>query len=603
VVNAQFAEDALGNRSGKYAMSTNDHSRRDFLALTGLGAVGLGLGGSAVASGQTAPGAKPAAPAGPYNILFLLVDQQRHFRPGELPADFGLPAQEALRKRGTTFVNHRINSCVCTPSRSVVYTGQHIQHTRMFDNTNFPWISSLSPEMPTIGDMLREAGYYTAYKGKWHLTKEFETVNKLGTPTKIFTQEMEAYGFSDYYGVGDIIAHDRGGYLHDGIIASMGASWLRGKGRDLAAQAQPWFLAVNLVNPHDVMFYDTDTPGTAVQGQRGLAHVARDPVDPLYAKQWRFDLPGNHFQPLEAPGRPAAHRDFLRSHDALVGPIPDEEPRWRRRHNYYLNCMRDVDRNIAAVLDELQASGLADRTIVVLTSDHGDMDGAHSLHAKGAVAYREQNNVPLVIAHPAFAGGKECGAVTSHVDLAPTLLALAGSSAKKLPGKDFSGLLAAPAGAKTDAVRDGVLFNYNMLAYLDGDFLEKAVAYLQKGGNPKELAATGVRPDMTKRGAVRAVYDGRYVYTRYFSPKQHNTPTTLEQVYRMNDVELFDLQADPHEMTNLAATRGKNGDLLLAMNAKLNRLIESEVGEDRGQMLPGGIDAGWEVTPETMAGA
>ena len=160
--------------------------------------------------------------------------------------------------------------------------------------------------------MLREAGYYTAYKGKWHLTKEFETVNELGTPTKIFTQEMEAYGFSDYFGVGDIIAHTQGGYLHDGVIAAMGGSWLRGKGRELAAEGKPWFLAVNLVNPHDVMYYDTDAPGTVVQAKRGIMHVARDPVDPLYAKQWDFKLPPNHVQPLDAPGRPPAHRDFLR---------------------------------------------------------------------------------------------------------------------------------------------------------------------------------------------------------------------------------------------------------------------------------------------------
>ena len=63
-------------------------------------------------------------------------------------------------------------------------------------------------------------------------------------------------------------------------------------------------------------------------------------------------------RPLDAPGRPPAHRDFLRAHDALVGEIPNEDARWRRRHNYYLNCMRDVDRNIAAVLAELDAAGL-----------------------------------------------------------------------------------------------------------------------------------------------------------------------------------------------------------------------------------------------------
>ncbi len=588
-----------------------DESRRNFLRSASLGAAALGLGlpPGAAAAPPAASRAAPGPQGGPYNILFFLVDQERRFRPGELPVGLSLPARERLARQGTTFVNHRINSCVCTPSRSVLYTGQHIQHTKMFDNTNFPWITSLSPEIPTVGHMLRELGYYTAYKGKWHLTKEFETVNKLGTPTKIFTQEMEAYGFSDYMGIGDIIAHDRGGYLHDGITAAMGVSWLRGKGRDLAAQGKPWFLAVNLVNPHDVMFYDTDAPGTKVQGGRGLANLARDPDDPLYAKQWRFGLPASHAQPLDAPGRPSAHRDFLRSHDALVGPIPNEEARWRRRHNYYLNCLRDADRNMAAVLAELDASGLAGRTVIVFTSDHGDMDGAHQLHAKGAVAYREQNNVPLVVVHPAHAGGRQCQAVTSHLDIAPTLVALAQAApekkaalAKKLPGRDFSGLLAQPQRAAADAVRDGMLFCYNMFAYLDGEFLEKGVAHLQKGGNPKELAASGVRPDMMKRGAVRSVFDGRYTFSRYHSNKQHNRPATLEELYRLNDVELFDAKTDPHEMVNLAQG-DRHRDLVLAMNEKLNRLIDAEVGEDRGQMLPGGIEAGWEVTPETMAGA
>jgi len=572
--------------------------RRDFLRTTGLGTLALGLG--------PAQGQPVARERGPYNILFILTDQERFFRPGELPEGYRLPAHERLAKQGITFVNHRINSCVCTPSRSVLYTGQHIQHTRMFDNTNFPWIGSLSTEIRTVGHLLREAGYYTAYKGKWHLNKDFETVNRPGeAPTKIFTREMEAYGFSDYFGIGDQIGHTRGGYQYDVITAANGASWMRSKGRELAAEGKPWFLAVNLVNPHDVMFYDTDAPGSALRPKRGITHVARDPVDPLYARKWSFTLPPSHSQALDAPGRPPAHRDFLLSHDALVGAIPNEEPRWRRRHNYYLNCLRDVDRNIASVLAELDASGLAGRTIVVLTADHGDMDGAHQLHAKGAVAYREQNHVPLIVAHPGYAGGKQCRAITSHLDIAPTLVAMTGAApekrsaiAKGLPGKDFSPLLGAPDKAGLNAVHEGVLFNYNMFAYLDGDFLLKAVAHIQEGGKPDQLKAAGIVPDMMKRGAVRSVFDGRYVFARYFSPKQHNRPTSLEDLRRLNDLELYDTQADPLEVNNLAP---KSPGLVLAMNEKLNRVIDAEVGEDRGQMLPGGVEAGWEVTAQTMA--
>ena len=590
-----------------------DEGRRAALKTMGAGAIGASIGadlfGTPSASAATAaPGASArAATPGAYNILFILTDQERYFRPGELPAGYRLPAHESLAQRGTVFVNHQINSCVCTPSRSVLYTGRHIQHTKMFDNTNFPWITSMSTDLPTVGDMLRQAGYYTAYKGKWHLTKEFETVNDLGTPTKIFTKEMEAYGFSDYFGVGDIIAHDQGGYLHDGIISAMDVNWLRGRGMALATRGKPWFLAVNLVNPHDIMFIDTDRPGEPVQSRNILGHIRPEPADPLYARQWPFDLPATYGEALDAPGRPRAHADYIRAHDGLVGHIANEDWRWRRRHNYYLNCLRDVDRNIATLLGEIDTLGLASRTIVVLTADHGDIDGAHRLHSKGATAYREQNHVPLIVVHPAHVGGKRCKAVTSHIDIAPTLVSMTAAPAdrkaamtKDLPGKDFSPLLARPESASPTALRDGALYCYNMFAYIDGDFMDKVVATMQQpDGKAKlrEAAKEGaMRPDLTKRGAIRSVFDGRYRFTRYFSPRQHNRPDSLDALFKLNDVELFDLERDPLERHNLAQDRDHHRDLLDTMNAKLNALIEKEVGEDAGQMLPGGVDGGWVTT-------
>ena len=112
----------------------------------------------------------------------------------------------------------------------------------------------MSTEIPTVGDMLRRQGYYTAYKGKWHLTDEFETANELHSPTRILSEEMAEYGFADYFGIGDIIANTEGGFLHDGVIAAMTRSWLRGKANNLSDDGTPWFMAVNLVNPHDVMY-------------------------------------------------------------------------------------------------------------------------------------------------------------------------------------------------------------------------------------------------------------------------------------------------------------------------------------------------------------
>jgi arylsulfatase A-like enzyme len=592
-----------------------DFDRRRLLQAVGAGtiATALGAGTSEVtaATGATKPAAAPvpASPRAPgaYNILFILTDQERHFGPGELPRGYRLPGHERLARKGVVFENHRIASCVCTPSRSVLYTGRHIQQTKMFDNTNFPWISSMSTDLRTVGHLMRDAGYYTAYKGKWHLTKDFETVNELGSLTRIFTPEMDAYGFSDYVGVGDIIAHEQGGYLHDGITAAMGVNWLRGRGTELAAEGKPWFLAVNLVNPHDVMFLNTDRPGEKSQDRNMMGRIRPEPTHPLYAQRWSSPLPASYRQALDAPGRPPAHADYMQSHDGLVGNIANDDWRWQRRHDYYLNCLQDADRHISTLLDELDALALTPNTIVVLTADHGDLDGAHRLHAKGATAYREQNNVPLIVAHPAHAGGKRCTAVTSHVDIATTLVHMSNAGGEKktaitagLPGKDLSPLLLAPERASHVAVRDGALFCYNMFAYIDGGFMKKAVDLLAQPDGKARLQAAAkdgsLRPDLAKRGAIRGVFDGRYQFTRYFSPKQHNQPKTLEALFSLNDVELFDLQRDPHEMTNLALERQRNGELLMAMNAKLNQLIETEVGEDVGQMLPGGVDGSWVAT-------
>jgi arylsulfatase len=240
---------------------------------------------------------------------------------------------------------------------------------------------------------------------------------------------------------------------------------------------------------------------------------------------------------------------------------------------------------------------------VILTSDHGELGGAHQMTGKGATSYREQNNVPLIVSHPAYPGGKRCKAVTTHLDIVPTLISLTNASAEKkaeitqaLPGKDFSPVLAAPEQASHDAVRDGQLYCFNMFASLDGSFLQKASAMLKEPGGAANIKAAGLRPDMTKRGAIRSVFDGRYQFTRYFSPKQHNLPGSIEELFELNDVELFDLQNDPHELDNLALDPVKNAELLAAMNAKLNQLIQTEVGEDVGQMLPGGVDGGWVAT-------
>jgi arylsulfatase len=227
-------------------------SRRSSLARMPAAVAGAALLGSAVA--------KPARAArDAYNILFIFTDQERHARP--MPPGLSLPGHERLQRTGITFDNHYIGAVMCSSSRAVLLTGLQTPDNGIFENLNVPWVPNLSTAIPTIGHMLRKAGYYTAYKGKWHLTREFDQHE----PDHLFTKEMEQYGFADYASPGDVVGHTLGGYQFDDLIADSAVAWLRRKGRPLNDDGKPWCLTLSLVNPHDIVYFSTDLPGQPVQ--------------------------------------------------------------------------------------------------------------------------------------------------------------------------------------------------------------------------------------------------------------------------------------------------------------------------------------------------
>jgi hypothetical protein len=84
--------------------------------------------------------------------------------------------------------------------------------------------------------------------------------------------------------------------------------------------------------------------------------------------------------------------------------------------------------------------------------------------------------------------------------------------------------------------------------------------------------------DLTKRGLLALVFDGRYKFGRYYAPTACNTPQTMDEIFKNNDVQFFDLQTDQHEVQNLALEREKNHGAILRMNALLNDLMAKEVG-------------------------
>lgn len=571
-------------------------TRREFIVGAAAAAAGLSIARPGIASASTAAPASKAAPAvarrgdRPLNIVFVFTDQERYFP--RLPKGLELPGHERLQRTGTTFRQHYCPAVMCTSSRAVLLTGLQTPDNRMFENADAPWVQALSPNVPTIGKMLRKAGYYTAYKGKWHLNKEFESSN----PDRLFTTEMETYGFADYAWPGDLIAHELGGYRFDHLIAGSAVSWLRNKGRALSDAGKPWSLFVSLVNPHDIMYFNSDRPGERVQDTgRLMMHPARPPDHPDYRRTWDLAPPSNWRQPFDDSGRPAAHGEYDKAWSYALGRIPPEEWRWRNFNDYYVNCIRAVDAQLMTILRELDAQGMTQDTIFVFTSDHGEMGGAHGLRGKGAFVYEESLHLPFHVVHPDLRGGRDCQALTGHIDVAPTLLSMAGmdrakigeAAGRELPGHDISPVLSHPSGAKANAIRESVLFTYSGLAQNDAQLMRVMAEAAFTKRDPKELVKeTGFKPDLRKRGSVRATFDGRYKFARYFSPMQRNRPVTLEDLYRFNDVELYDLRTDPGEMKNLGARRGTNDELVLAMNAKLNAVMDAEIGKDDGREMP-----------------
>ncbi|SJZ72598.1 Sulfatase [Enhydrobacter aerosaccus] len=587
--------------------SPSDLSRRTLMASAGA-VLANALGGSEVAQAQTS--GAPAPPTGAqtmpsgYNILFVLVDQEHFFPHWPFP----VPGREAIKKKAVNFLNHQAAACVCSSARSVIYAGQHIQHTGIADNLNYVWQRDLSTNIKTIGHRLADLGYHAAYQGKWHLSSTLDVTREpVDVPLLDYRKVMESYGFKDFFGLGDLTDSVRGGYSYDDVTLAAATTWLRTEGLTLKAKKQPWYLAVNFVNPHDVMWFNSDLPGETVQGKSHWSPIEPAPDDELYRATWdEVPLPASRHQRFDAPGRPVAQKYYQEITDMMVGAWPDEDRRWRALRNYYFNAIRDCDRKVEALLGLLRGLGLEQETIVVFTSDHGELGGNHQMRNKGTTTYRQQNHLPLMIVHPAFAGGKDCAAITSQLDLAPTIIGLTGldesrrrSAAAGLKGRDFSRLLARPDGAAADAVRPAALFNFDMLSFQDPKWAAMTVDTRKPGIKVPEKQYAAMEkhpPDFHNRTAIRSIWDGRYRFSRYFSPVQFNTPKTLEELVAKNDLEVYDLREDPEEVNNLAVDAKKNGELILSLNAAANARIAEEVGEDDGSFLPI-RDGKWKFPP------
>jgi arylsulfatase A-like enzyme len=532
---------------------------------------------------QPAPSATTAAP--PYNIVFVIVDQRAHRLLAG--ADYTLPAMDAIARHGVTFQSHYIASAMCSPSRAALLTGQPPQVNGVIDQMEYPYVTSLSPDLPNMGSVLKGLGYKTAFFGKFEMDKDLLDVK----PTVNYSAAAKPYGFDLFSAAGDIGSAPESGYHNDPFIAGESVRWLRENAAAARRTGQPFFMVSSFLNPHDVMYTDANVPGQP-QVQIPVVPQATPPLprSAIYQRTWPFSLPASLSESLTAPGMPPTFIQYQKGWNGWSGTIPaDRRDMWTIFYNYYLNDIEDVDGRLREIVQAFDEMDLWRDTVIVFTADHGEMGGAHGgIKGKGPFPYEQNAHVPLLIAHPAAKAGATTAALTSHLDLLPTFVGLTGQSearrpatVRTLPGRDFSGLLANPERASTTTVRPGVLFNYVGPATVDGDYLSQCMdaQFTHKSRAPLSQAK------LDARGFVSFAFDGRYKFARYYSPKAFNTPQTLEDIFKNNDVQLFDLANDPEEMRNLALEPDANRTTILRMNALLNDLITKEVGVNDGRFM------------------
>jgi arylsulfatase len=235
------------------------------------------------------------------------------------------------------------------------------------------------------------------------------------------------------------------------------------------------------------------------------------------------------------------------------------------------------------------------------------MVAGHGMRQKGAIPFKEGWNVPFVVVHPDHPGRRSTEAIGTSVDIAPTLLRWAGVSPEQqtqrdpqLRGFDVAGVVADSevftARGSTTQPGTGALYTYDVLWAVDMEFIaEVASGMIDLGDDEETDQEEGSKLDKAKglidsirdshfdaRHVMRGVYDGRYKFIRYHAINEHNQPATIDDLYRDNDVALYDLWEDPDEMDNLANRDNPKFDeaVISSMNDKLNDLVREELGDD-----------------------
>ncbi|WP_348263754.1 sulfatase [Telmatobacter sp. DSM 110680] len=432
------------------------------------------------------------------------------------------PNLDRIGREGCTFKNAFVVNALCLPSRATMLTGMYSHTTGAVSNVE----GKIPPRFPLVSDLLQQAGYETAFLGKSHIEGALMEHN--------WDYYFGFVGQADYYRP-KITEGVRGKYgpakLYEGeyvdtLLTQKAIAWLKQE------RTKPFCLFLWFYAPH-APFY---RPKDLVNDLNGVS----------IPKPKTFDENLNSYK-----GKPRAVADA----DNKIGysEVFSDDPRSLEElvKNHYVG-VEDNDRNMGAVWQELERQKIANNTAVLLSSDHGFFLGEHHLYDK-RLMYEPSIRVPMIVSCPGrVQPGSSSNEMVLNLDIAPTLLQIAGVAVPaEMQGKSMMPL----------AEGKGVPWRKDWL-----------YEYYEYPGFENVRPCRGVRTD-------------RYKFIHFFVDPQ--------------EFELYDLQTDPDEMNNLygkpefAELTTQLKDRMTALRAETN---------DTYQYKPSGIPLHWELGTQTESG-
>lgn len=505
--------------------------RRDFLKAAGCGLAAAATGGALPAWGQASGGKRP-------NILFIMTDDHAAHAIGAYGSRINkTPGMDRLAKEGALFQDVFVTNSICTPSRACILTGMYSCQNGV------PVFNNISPKIKTVGGTLREAGYYTALLGKWHM----------GGPGTVRDSDWDRWAIYNHQGQyfdpffftnAEKCPKGLEGHFAKGRISFPGEYATDNLTRvtkcvidEAVAQEKPFFVMMLHKAPHRnwlpeekyrKAFYaktlaDIPPPETLFDDYKGratpitrtamtLEHHMRIEAD---LKLTEYFTSGGAFpgvDPEQYKTGESKNRWPKELRDAPALPAEERERRRRERIKLsylrymqdYLACVQSVDDSVGEMLDYLKEKGIDRDTIVVYTADQGFFLGDHGLYDKRFMM-EETLKMPFLLRWPAAV---KPGTVNTDI----------------ITNVDFASFFADVAGAPRPDNWQGRSFLPNITTGTPADWRKSFYyRYYIQGGEHQTPAHYGVRT------------------TRY----------KLIHYYKVGEWELFDLKKDPEELVNL----------------------------------------------------